>query len=361
VTAAVLVLHDPAASYSTEPPVGAPLAEHELTAAWLLGRVPAAVFAPWVLVRAGRAGRGAGPDVREATFMLPTGTTLTGDVEVHLEASDWWRHGHAQDARYASVVAHLVWCDDRTDPGGSQPLPGGGQARTFAVAPACAGDPERLRALVRRGPTGAEPCAAAAAAVDPVVLTEALRKAGLERLAERTWRTAALVAERGWEAAWGVLLERALRASAGRRFESPAARVKLAGHITSVLGEEVMPALRGAAAAAKPRALISVLRADGALGEARAAEIGWNATLPLLAAYAAAYSDVALARATALLAAAWPAPRPYGRTQALAALLGANGSGGGALRAQGLLHTQELWCERGGCGVCPFSAASVAE
>ena len=27
----------------------------------------------------------------------------------------------------------------------------------------------------------------------------------------------------------------------------------------------------------------------------------------------------------------------------------------GALYAQGLLHLQDLWCTRGGCGACPLS------
>src|SRR5690606_25731712 len=101
---------------------------------------------------------------------------------------------------------------------------------------------------------------------------------------------------------------------------------------------------------------------DGAaLGVARAAEVGWNAVLPLLAALAAAYEDVALARQVAALVAAWPAPRPYGRTRALAGLLGKPAPGAGALYAQGLLHLQELWCERGGCGVCPLSAGAREE
>jgi hypothetical protein len=356
-TVAPTALREATATYVPSPAVGAPLAERELTAAWLLGRVPPALLAPWTLVRAGRAGRGPGPDVREATFALPTGVTLTGAVEVHLAASDWPRHGHWEDPRYDDVVLHLVWHDDRPDPGAGapQPLPGGGHARTIAVGTALAHDPERLRALVRRGPSGQEPCASASAAMGADAVASALRRAGHERLAERMWRAAQLVVECGWDASWAVLLERALRGSAGRRFESPAARVELATRVTSALGAEVMPVLLAAARAAKPRTLIGVLRGDGALGEGRAGEVGWNAALPLLAAYAAAYDDVALARATSALAAAWPAPRPYGRTLALASLLGARGLGGGALRAQGLLHTQELWCERGGCGVCPFS------
>jgi hypothetical protein len=80
--------------------------------------------------------------------------------------------------------------------------------------------------------------------------------------------------------------------------------------------------------------------------------------LPLLAARAAAYDDSELARCSSALVAAWPAPRPYGRTRALATALTSNArtpTGGGALWAQGLLRLQELWCERGGCGACPLS------
>ncbi|PKN77997.1 MAG: hypothetical protein CVU47_12855, partial [Chloroflexi bacterium HGW-Chloroflexi-9] len=43
------------------------LEEATLTALWLLGRVSAEAL-PWPLLRPGRAGRGPGPDVREAAF-----------------------------------------------------------------------------------------------------------------------------------------------------------------------------------------------------------------------------------------------------------------------------------------------------
>ena len=172
----------------------------------------------------------------------------------------------------------------------------------------------------------------------------------------------------GWERAWALLLDRALRRSAGRRRETDEARAALAAAVTAALTERgaasIERGLATLAASGEPRALIGGLRTAG-LGEARAREAGWNAALPLLASLAAAYGDVELARATARLASAWPEPRPYGRTRALAALLGPPTAGqaasagprdGGALWAQGLLHLQDLWCERGGCGVCPLSA-----
>ncbi len=94
-----------------------PLRERELTALWLLGRTPAEVLpAGWTPLRPGRAGRGPGPDIREATFRCESGAVIAGAVEVHLRASDFVRHGHDRDPNYAGVRLHLVWEDDRALP-----------------------------------------------------------------------------------------------------------------------------------------------------------------------------------------------------------------------------------------------------
>ena len=334
-------------------------AEAELVALWLLGRVPESV-APWPLLRAGRAGRGAGPDVREAVFRDPSGVPLTGDVEVHLRASDYVRHGHASDPAYDGVVLHLVWEDDRgTLAGTPTRLAGGGLVPTVAVAPALGGDPGRLRRLVRRGPSGTEPCGAGAAERDHDTTLEIVRAEGRRRAAERAWRAARLVELRGWDGAWAELLVRSLRSSAGRRTESQTERDGLATAVTGGLGDRLATELRQLALEQQPGVLIDGLRRSGQPGRARATEIGWNAALPLLAAGAAAYGDTELARAVAILIDRWPAPRPYGRTEALQRLIVGDDeprTGRGALYAQGLLHVQDLWCERGGCGVCPLSA-----
>ena len=244
------------------------------------------------------------------------------------------------------------------------------------VGPALGRDPDRLRRLLRRGPRGAEPCAAAAQARGPAATAELVRAEGRRRLAERAWRAAELAAEHGWDGAWDVLLDGALHGSAGRRRETAEERAALAARLTAALcspargdtrslpanadpprGPDVLRALRTHAVdgGARPRALIAAFHVEGAVGPGRAAELGWNAALPLLAAAAAAYDDAPLARATAELAERWPAPRPYGRTRALANLLGPPPRGAGAQHAQGLLHLQDLWCERGGCGTCPVS------
>ncbi len=63
------------------------------------------------IVRRGRWNRLAGPDFREAEFRAGEGSaaeTWRGDVEVHLRAVDWDRHGHAADPAYDRVVLHVV-------------------------------------------------------------------------------------------------------------------------------------------------------------------------------------------------------------------------------------------------------------
>lgn len=52
-----------------------------------------------------------GPDFRQARLRFGTGEgapVVTGDVELHLHASDWDAHGHARDQAYDDVVLHVV-------------------------------------------------------------------------------------------------------------------------------------------------------------------------------------------------------------------------------------------------------------
>ena len=334
--------------------------EPAITAAWLLGRVPASLL-PWPLLRAGRAGRGPGPDIREAVALLPSGVPAAGDVEVHRVATDFAQHGHGGDMRYASLLLHLVWRDDRgaAERGGPVRLAGGGLAPTVALEPVL-GSVARLEAAIARGPVGlTEPCAAGRLRSTPAATEAALRLEGRRRLAERVWRAQHLAAEGGWEPAWRTLLDRALSASAGRRAESAAARVVLTDAITRALAGSEGDLVRGLAGVVRgtegggPAAVVAPLRTAG-LGLVRAREVGWNVVLPIAVALAAAYGDLGLAAAAHAAIEAWPAPPPYGRTRALATLVAV--TPGDALTAQGLLRMQDLWCTRGGCGRCPLSA-----
>jgi hypothetical protein len=77
-------------------------------AAWLVdccGRHLRVVFP-------GRRWGGPGPDFVGAVLAERDGTLVRGDVEVHVRASSWAGHGHAQDPAYGQVVLHVVQHDD---------------------------------------------------------------------------------------------------------------------------------------------------------------------------------------------------------------------------------------------------------
>ena len=56
----------------------------------------------------GRPNSMAGPDFFDAVVQMESGETLSGDVEVHLHARDWYSHGHHTDPNYNGVILHVV-------------------------------------------------------------------------------------------------------------------------------------------------------------------------------------------------------------------------------------------------------------
>ena len=56
----------------------------------------------------GRSNPRAGPDFHDAIVCTEAGLVITGDVELHLDAPDWYRHRHDTDPNYNGVILHVV-------------------------------------------------------------------------------------------------------------------------------------------------------------------------------------------------------------------------------------------------------------
>src|SRR6266513_1600526 len=95
--------------------------EYEVARRWYA--LPAGVLLPLSsgascqLLFAGRPGSAVGPDVRDVVLRFSQEEIHSvGDVEFHVRASDWFVHQHHTDARYNSVLLHVVLICDNTSP-----------------------------------------------------------------------------------------------------------------------------------------------------------------------------------------------------------------------------------------------------
>ena len=60
-----------------------------------------------IVMESGCRNDGPGPDIRQACISLDD-VELSGDIEMHLHAKDWFQHGHQMDASYNRVILHVI-------------------------------------------------------------------------------------------------------------------------------------------------------------------------------------------------------------------------------------------------------------
>lgn len=146
----------------------------------------------------------AGPDFFNATVEIG-GDTWVGNVEIHVRASDWYRHRHDTDPAYDSVVLHVVQYDDAAV-----------KRRDGSVIPQvvmrCTADAAKRCNMLLEDAARALPCSDTVKTLPSVYMTDWLTALGMERLYNKSERVLRLVTDTGghWEGAAYVTLARAL-------------------------------------------------------------------------------------------------------------------------------------------------------
>lgn len=151
----------------------------------------------------GRLNTDAGPDFFNAKVLID-GEMWAGNVEIHVRASDWYRHGHDRDISYDSVVLHVVAVSDRTvTRTDGSPIP---QAevtlpKDFYVSVA-----------TLRNDIKAVKCAPHLHEVPPLILTDWMETLGMERLQSKASRVLDIYKAGGgdWYQTLFIILARAL-------------------------------------------------------------------------------------------------------------------------------------------------------
>ncbi|RYD55769.1 MAG: DUF2851 family protein [Sphingobacteriales bacterium] len=78
------------------------------------GALTTATGEPVTITYPGRLNTNAGPDFLEAKIRVGN-TVLVGHIELHINNSDWNKHGHQHDAAYQNVILHVVYNKDNAD------------------------------------------------------------------------------------------------------------------------------------------------------------------------------------------------------------------------------------------------------
>lgn len=66
---------------------------------------------PVTIIHPGKINKHSGPDFEEARIRIGN-TTLVGNVELHINTSDWEKHQHQHDEAYKNIILHVVYTHD---------------------------------------------------------------------------------------------------------------------------------------------------------------------------------------------------------------------------------------------------------
>lgn len=159
--------------------------------------------APVTIIHPGYQNNDSGPDFTAARIRIE-GTLWIGNVEIHVKASDWKRHGHHLDEAYRNIILHLVYqCDEEILTAGGIMPP------TLEINGYF--DP-KLYANYQRLKTAASwiPCQQSITYADGLLLNNWLSRLSVERLERKTEEVKQYlsISKRDWEETLYFLLAR---------------------------------------------------------------------------------------------------------------------------------------------------------
>ena len=67
---------------------------------------------PLRIIKQGSYNTNQGPDFSGASIKIGN-IILVGNIELHINASDWYKHHHTTDGNYKNVILHVVWNNDK--------------------------------------------------------------------------------------------------------------------------------------------------------------------------------------------------------------------------------------------------------
>jgi len=332
------------------------------------------------LIYAGRPGAASGPDVRDAVLCpaLAPCEHHVGDVEFHVRASDWFAHLHQGDARYNSVILHVVLLLDDPAPVLRQ---------DGASIPTCS--------LYDLSPTVITtthwPCQQVSAQMSEVERTQLLRHAGLLRFEQKMQAFVELLRDshaQGPFSAYDTCLIPALAEGLGygrdRAFFRAAGHYLLgiAGNTPEPLGRTPDPPPLDAGRLRVLQALVQQWRTSGSwqalrktlypgvqgtapgqtihklraefhgLSTSRADILICNVVLPFAAAVALLEHDMLLAEQARVLYMQYPGLSSNQVTRAMTKQLRLDSEPKGACQQQGLHYIYQQTCREKRCKLC---------